>query len=66
MRGMRQKLIRIERASAAQVSRALWKGLTSFNRAQAGPLRYKRHVISARDGKGRLLGGVARAWAPGF
>lgn len=55
---MPKKLIRIERARAAQVSRALWKGLMSFNRSQAGPLRYKRHVISARDGKGRLLGGV--------
>jgi len=30
----------------------------NFNRAQAGPLRYKRDVISARDAKGRLLGGI--------
>jgi GNAT superfamily N-acetyltransferase len=55
---MRKKLIRIERARAAQVSRALWKGLVQFNRSQAGPLRYKRHVISARDENGRLLGGI--------
>ena len=28
-----------------------------FNQV-AGPLRYKRTVLSARDGKGRLLGGI--------
>jgi len=55
---MRKSLIRIERARAAQASRALWKGLVEFNRSQAGPLRYKRHVITARDGNGRLLGGI--------
>ena len=55
---MRKKLIGVEHARATQVSRALWKGLVSFNRSQAGPLRYKREVISARDGKGRLLGGI--------
>ena len=55
---MRKKLIRVERERAAQVSRELWKGLLSFNRSQAGPFRYKRQVISVRDEKGRLLGGV--------
>jgi mannose-6-phosphate isomerase-like protein (cupin superfamily) len=29
-----------------------------FNRSKAGPLRYSRVVLSARDGKGRLLGGL--------
>jgi len=55
---MRKNLIRVEGARAAQASRALWKGLVEFNRSQVGPLRYKRHVITARDGKGRLLGGI--------
>jgi ribosomal protein S18 acetylase RimI-like enzyme len=55
---VRKKLIGIERARATQVSRELWKGLVSFNRAQAGPLRYKRDVISVRDEKRRLLGGI--------
>src|SRR5262245_11049667 len=50
--------IELEGTRAAQVSRRLWKGLVNFNREQVGPLRYKRDVISARDGKGRLLGGV--------
>ena len=47
-----------ERAGAAAVSRELWKGLIRFNRQQAGPLRYKRAVLSVRDEKGRLLGGL--------
>ena len=40
------------------MSRELWQGLVRFNRAQAGPLRYTRIVLSARDSKGRLLGGL--------
>ena len=55
---MRKNPIGLERKRATQVSRALWKGLLSFNRKQAGPFRYKRDVISARDDKGRLLGGI--------
>jgi GNAT superfamily N-acetyltransferase len=47
-----------ERSDPAAASRALWKGLVGFNREQAGPLRYKRMVLSVRDGKGRLLGGL--------
>jgi GNAT superfamily N-acetyltransferase len=47
-----------ERSDPAAVSRALWKGLVRFNREQAGPLRYKRTVLSVRDGNGRLLGGL--------
>lgn len=47
-----------ERSRAAAVSRELWKGLVKYNREQAGPLRYKRTVLSARDGKGKLLGGL--------
>ena len=48
----------IERSTAAKVSRELWKGLVRFNRQQAGPLKYSRTVLSVRDGKGRLLGGL--------
>lgn len=47
-----------ERSDPAAVSRALWKGLVRFNREQAGPLRYKRTVLSVRDEKGRLMGGL--------
>lgn len=47
-----------ERSDAAAVSRLLWKGLLQFNREQAGPFRYKRTVLSVRDAKGRLLGGL--------
>ena len=47
-----------EQSNAAAVSRELWKGLVRFNREQAGPLRYKRTVLSMRDGKGKLLGGL--------
>ena len=48
----------VERSDPATVSRQLWKGLIRFNREQAGPLNYKRTVLSGRDGKGRLLGGL--------
>jgi GNAT superfamily N-acetyltransferase len=58
LRSVQTKRISIERARAAQVSRELWKGLVSFNRTQAGPLRYKRDVISVRDVRGHLLGGI--------
>jgi GNAT superfamily N-acetyltransferase len=48
----------VERKNRAAVSRALWKGLVRFNREQAGPFNYARTVMSVRDGKGRLLGGL--------
>ena len=47
-----------EQSKGAAVSRALWDGLVRFNRQQAGPLRYRRTVLSVRDGKGRVLGGL--------
>ena len=50
--------IAVERSNAAAASRQLWKGLLRFNREQAGPFKYSRTVISARDRKGRLLGGL--------
>ena len=48
----------VERSKADKVSRELWKGLVRFNRQQAGPLKYSRTVLSVRDGKRRLLGGL--------
>jgi GNAT superfamily N-acetyltransferase len=50
--------LKIERSNAAAVSRQLWKGLIRFNRQQAGPFAYSRKVLSIRDGKARLLGGL--------
>lgn len=50
--------VAVERSDPSAVSRELWKGLVRFNRERAGPLRYKRMVLSVRDGKGRLLGGL--------
>jgi GNAT superfamily N-acetyltransferase len=46
------------RSNKTAVSRELWKGLVAFNRTQAGPLNYTREVISARDARRRLLGGL--------
>lgn len=48
----------IERSDTAKVSRELWRGLVRFNREQAGPFNYTRTVISVRDDKGKLLGGL--------
>ena len=44
--------------SDSETSKKLWKGLIDFNRSYAGPLRYSRVVLSARDDQGRLLGGL--------
>jgi GNAT superfamily N-acetyltransferase len=46
------------RSRSPVVSRELWSGLVRFNRTQAGPLRYSRIVLSARNAKGKLLGGL--------
>src|SRR2546430_13862942 len=48
----------VERSDPTAVSRELWKGLVKFNREQAGPLRYRRTVLSGPGGKGRLFGGA--------
>jgi GNAT superfamily N-acetyltransferase len=48
----------VERSDPGAASRELWKGLMKFNREQAGPLNYARTVLSVRDDKGRLLGGL--------
>jgi ribosomal protein S18 acetylase RimI-like enzyme len=47
-----------ERTRAPAVSRKLWDGLVRYNRLQAGPLRYTRTVLSVRDDKGKLQGGL--------
>ena len=47
-----------ERSNAGAVSRELWRGLLRYNREQAGPFHYTRKVLTARDAKGRLLGGL--------
>jgi|SRR5215218_7325267 len=52
-----------ERSQAAVVSRALWKGLIAFNRQHAGPLHYQRTVLSVRNDKGRVMGGlIMQSW----
>lgn len=48
----------IERTNSSATSRELWKGLVRFNREQAGPLQYTRVVLSVRDGKRQLMGGL--------
>jgi GNAT superfamily N-acetyltransferase len=48
----------VERSNPGAVSRELWKGLVKFNRGQAGPLNYTRTVLSVRDDKARVLGGL--------
>lgn len=57
---MKAAIVRVaaEGAKANAVSRELWKGLVAYNRKVAGPLRYKRTVLSARDAQGKLLGGL--------
>src|SRR6185369_6777181 len=47
-----------EGAGAREVSHELWRGLIRYNRKVAGPLRYTRTVLSARDAKGRIVGGL--------
>lgn len=58
--GSRLRGLRIsgERANARAASQDLWKGLLRFNRQHAGPLHYRKTVLCARDGKGKLLGGL--------
>jgi GNAT superfamily N-acetyltransferase len=60
--------IAAEGKARASVSRALWKGLMAFNRKRAGALRYSRAVISVRDARKRLLGGLILAsyWRESF
>ena len=50
--------IRLERGDLKKISSELWDGLLRYNRAQVGPLRYTRKIVTARDESGRLLGGA--------
>jgi GNAT superfamily N-acetyltransferase len=50
--------IAVEKRNPVKASRALWAGLLRFNRAKAGPFRYSRQVVCARDAKGKIAGGV--------
>ena len=47
-----------EKKNASAASRHLWAGLVRFNRETAGPLRYTRTVLTVRDAKGRIHGGL--------
>ena len=47
-----------ERKNARAASRKLWNGLIRYNLQKAGPFHYKRTVLTARDDKARVLGGV--------
>ena len=55
---MSKERIVAERTHARAVSRKLWDGLVRYNRKSAGPLRYTRTVLSVRDDKGKLQGGL--------
>jgi GNAT superfamily N-acetyltransferase len=48
----------VERKNSTAEARHLWAGLVRYNRAQAGPLRYTRTVLTVRGGTGRVLGGL--------
>ena len=50
--------IAAERKRARAASRVLWAGLVRYNRAQAGSLHYQRVVLTVRDGKRRVMGGL--------
>ena len=50
--------IKAEGRSARAASRKLWAGLIRYNREQAGPLRYSRTVLTVRDARKRILGGL--------
>ncbi len=56
------KVVR-ETARASAVERIVRDGLIAYNRSFAGPIRYKRLVLSAREGR-RIVGGLAAdcAW----
>jgi GNAT superfamily N-acetyltransferase len=57
-RAVAERIVVEKKKAAGAVSRKLWDGLVRFNRKQAGPLRYTRNVLSVRDGKGQVLGGL--------
>jgi GNAT superfamily N-acetyltransferase len=54
----RKLRISAERRNVKAVSRALWRGLLRFNKQVAGPFHYSRVVLTARDERGKLAGGL--------
>ena len=54
---MKERMV-AERKRARAASRKLWNGLIRYNLQQAGPFNYKRTVLTVRDDKRRVLGGV--------
>lgn len=48
-----------EKRNARAVAKRVRDGLIAHNTAEAGAPRYRPLVLSARDSKGRLLGGLA-------
>jgi ribosomal protein S18 acetylase RimI-like enzyme len=57
---MRRESPRIveEKRKARAVARRVRAGLIAYNASKAGPPRYRPLVLSARDAKGRLVGGL--------
>ena len=47
-----------EKRNALAVARRIRKGLIAYNTTWAGKPDYTRLVLSARDGKGRIVGGL--------
>ncbi len=47
-----------EKRNARAVARRVRAGLIAYNAAKAGAPKYRRLVLSARDGKGRIVGGL--------
>ena len=47
-----------EKRNAGAVARRVRSGLIAYNTSKVGPPRYRSLVLSARDAKGRLVGGL--------
>jgi ribosomal protein S18 acetylase RimI-like enzyme len=48
-----------EKRQARAVDKRIRAGLIAYNASKVGAPKYRRLVLSARDGKGRLIGGLA-------
>ena len=48
-----------EKGRARVVARQIRDGLIAYNASKVGPPRYRPLVLSARDAKGRLVGGLS-------
>ena len=54
-----------EKARASAIAKIVRDGLIRHNRAYSGPIRYRRLVLSARDGR-RIVGGLVGECAWNF